>query len=340
MRRYRGEALPSGCRIAVIANDAIGNFVVSTPLLQMLRSQHRPSALHYYGGKRTIDLQDASSLFDWHYPLHGIDPAVAIPTALKRVSEGQYDLVVNQENSTYAKALAAIISGPETFVVGPCLGPGGRGTLASADDDHGRLADDREWIASDIQTRYPFLDSGFIGEIFCRLCYLEGPVPGYKVPVELVNRQLPDIMIATAASLSEKLWPMEKWISVLEKLNEQGLSVGLLGAPPSTQRQFWKGEGAEEALVESGLVQDLRGEFSLPQVAGAISRAKAVLTIDNGILHLAASVGTPTIGLFRYGIHRLWAPPAPDLTVLTPGEGRDVREIETGTVLEALGSAL
>ena len=53
----------------------------------------------------------------------------------------------------------------------------------------------------------------------------------------------------------------------------------------------------------------MRGRITLPQVAGAIAKAKAVVSLDNGILHLACSTATPTVGLYRNGIHRLWAPP-------------------------------
>jgi ADP-heptose:LPS heptosyltransferase len=67
-----------------------------------------------------------------------------------------------------------------------------------------------------------------------------------------------------------------------------------------------------------------------------LGAAKAVLTLDNGILHLAAATTTPTVGLYRYGIHRLWAPPAPNLTVLTSGDGRRVADIEPDVVVRAL----
>jgi len=78
----------------------------------------------------------------------------------------------------------------------------------------------------------------------------------------------------------------------------------------------------------------------LPAVAGALARAKAVLTLDNGILHMAAAAGAPTVGLFRHGIHRLWAPPVAGLTVLTAGEGKPVSEIQPERVIEAVRLAL
>ena len=317
-----------------MANDAIGNFVVSTPLLQMLRAAHSPATLDYYGGKRTIELQRASDLFDWNFPLHGSSEADAEEAMASRKP---YDLVVNVETSDFAKRMTEVLCDKDTFVVGPVRNSGE--DLAFSDDAQGKLCADREWISEEVTKRHPILSTGFIGEIFCRLAYLEGPIPRYKVPFSDPDCGLPNVLIATAASLPEKLWPIENWAYVLSKLNQRGCHVGLLGAKPSDQ-MGWKGAESEQKLVDDGLVEDFRGMFTMPQVVGALSKVCAVLTIDNGILHLATAAETPTVGLFRHGIHRLWAPPSSNLTVLTAGEGRDVYQIEVDRVLEAVELAL
>jgi ADP-heptose:LPS heptosyltransferase len=161
-------------------------------------------------------------------------------------------------------------------------------------------------------------------------------LPSYRVPTADPGRSVPDVLIATAASLPEKLWDYAKWIDAIRSLMACGLGVGLLGAPPKEQSAHWKGADSENALVGEGLAEDLRGAFTLPQVVGALAKARTVLTLDNGILHLAVAAGTPTIGLFRHGIHRLWAPPSPCLTVLTPGPDRAVAEISLESALSAL----
>jgi ADP-heptose:LPS heptosyltransferase len=317
----------------VIANDAVGNFVAATPLLQMLRAQLRPEVLHYFGGYRTQELQAASDLFEWYYNFHGTNPA----QLLEELHGGEkYDLVVNNESTPYSMFLAPALAGDRGYIVGPSLGEGGRGALPFADDERGRLAEDREWNSPEITQRYPFLDSGFIGEIFCRVAYLDGPVPRYRIPTSEPDIAVPDALIATAASLPEKLWPTESWKEILRRIAATFSSIGLIGAKPSDQQRYWKGENAEQELVDAGLVQDLRGKLTLPQVAGALAKAKLVLTIDNGILHLAAAGGAPIVGLFREGIHRLWAPPAPNLTVITPAPGGAVRDIPVDTVWQAI----
>ncbi len=334
VRRFSGDEWNAGWRIAVVANDAIGNFVVSTPLLQLLRSK-RPASITYFGGARTAELEGASDLFEAHYPLHG--------TSLRRAWEdasGQpFDLVINLERTAHAKAFTALLGG-ECWVCGPCLGPDGRGDLPFAGDARGALWADRDWTASDLTRRFPFLESGFIGELFCRLCGLDGALPPYRAPIEDPGGEVPDVLVSCSASLPEKLWRADAWTSVLGAVAATGRSVGLLGAPPKAQGGSWKDDGVEDRLVQAGLVRDLRGAFTLPQVVGALRRAKAVLTLDNGILHLAAATDTPTVGLFRDRIHRLWAPPCGDVRVVVPSPGAAVSDLEPGHVLEVLLDAL
>lgn len=330
MLRYQGERLGSDPRIALVTNDNLGNFVIATPLMQMLRATHG-GTLDYFGGTRVMELASNSGLVDFAFPLHGTDPRETARVLVDRA----YDLVVNVEWTTWAKTTAALLSGPEAFVCGPCLGPGGRADLPFADDDRGRLWLDQEWLAEDVTAKHPFLKSGWIAEIFCRLAYCEGDVPPYSLPTADPGPGVPDVWVSASASLPEKLWPLEKWLAVLERLKSSGLRVGLLGAKPSAQ-SLWKGGSDEDRLVEAG-VEDYRGAWPLPGVVGAIASAKCVLTLDNGILHLASATKTPVVGLFREGIHRLWAPPNPQLTVLSPGRDAPVAEIDVARVLAALG---
>lgn len=334
VRRFSGEEWDAGWRIAVVANDAIGNFVVSTPLLQLLRSRG-PSSITYFGGTRTAELESASDLFDAHYPLHG----TSLRQAWTDASADEFDLVINLEGTAHAKAFAALIGG-NCWVCGPCLGPAGRGDLAFADDARGALWADRNWIAGDLVHRYPFLKSAFIGEIFCRLAGLDGDLPPYRLPSEDPGEDVPDVLVACSASLPEKLWPTRAWVSVLKAVAGTGRTIGLLGAPPKAQGQFWKNDGVEDHLIEARLARDLRGAYTLPQVVGALRRAQAVLTLDNGILHLAAATDTPTVGLYREGIHRLWRPPCGHVRAVVPQVGDGVSAILPERVLEVLLDAI
>jgi len=312
-----------------LSNDALGNYVVVTPLLEMLRRRYPDAHLAYGGGVRTQELWSLDDRIDEGFALFGTHPS----NTVDRFAGHPFDLVVNVEALPWAKAAATILAGSQGLICGPALDTQGRGDLPFADDSRGDLWRDREWIAEDITEKYPFLNSGFIGEMFCRLAYLEGEIPPYRTPRGHAPANAPDIWIAMSASLPEKLWPVEKWKAALAALKGRGLRVGLMGAPPRPD-SLWKGASDEDRVVELELAEDWRGKLTLPDVAAALATSKAVLTLDNGIMHLAAAGDAPVVGLFRQGIHRLWTPPngnvrpivAPDL----------VSDIEVDAVLSQL----
>ena len=283
-------------------------------------------------------MEDAK--IDWGFPLFGSEPHFSVLSAFAETGHEPYDLVINLENSPWSKAFASTIAAMNSYVCGPCVGADGRGDLPFEEDAQGRLWADKNWISVDLPLKYPLLKSGFIGEIFCRLAYLDGDVPPYEVPAREVKEPVPPVLISTAASLPEKLWPLENWVEIIQRCKSEGLEVGLIGAKPTAQSRFWKGSDGEDELVRRRLVRDLRGAFRLPSVVGALAKARAVLTIDNGILHLAVGSGSPTIGLYRYGIHRLWAPPYENLTVLIPEHDKGVETIAVDDAWEALQRAL
>ncbi len=331
MKRYKGETLPKGCRIAVIANDALGNYAVATLPLQMLRARHEPSCLAFYCGKRIAELAEAeTALFDKFVPLHG----TAIRDSLS--DKAEFDLVLNLESSPMSKVMAGLLAGESGFVCGPCVGLNGRGELPYAEDERGKLWEDKAWARASLARDYSFLDSGFIGEAFCRLAYLDGPVPSYQIASADPGRDVPDVLLAMSASLETKIWTTEGWVTAVSELRQRGLSVGLIGAKPKDQAQFWFGLESENELVASGLVEDLRGVFTLPQVVGALAKAKLVLSLDNGIMHFAVSTGTRTVGLFRHGIHWLWAPPSPNLSLVVGEPGEPVAQLSANNVLETI----
>ncbi len=334
MKRYTAQNLPAGARMAVVTNDALGNFVMATPLMQMLRAKYAPAALDYFGGTRVEELAEASDLVDEAYSLHG-----SSPRAFAQSLPEPYDLVVNLERTAWSKCSAAMLAGKAGYVCGPCLDAEGRFDLAFADDERGKLWADPEWLAEDITRRYPFLRSGFIGEMFCRLAYLDGPVPGYRLPQATPDSAIPDVLISLIASQPEKLWSVEHWVRLVQDIREREVTVGLVGAKPKQQSKYWTGADSEGAVVVAG-AEDLRGRLTLPQVVGAIGRARLVVAIDNGIVHLACATDTPVLGLFRHGIHRLWAPPVPNLRVIEPGVGGQVAHISYTSVWDALQDLL
>ncbi|MHB1006162.1 MAG: glycosyltransferase family 9 protein [Chloroflexota bacterium] len=317
MQRYTGQPLGQSPHVAVLFYDAIGDFVVATPLLRGLREQFPGCVVDYFGGERTRELEEASLLIDARFSVFGLeDLFVTLPTFRdsRRVAAGDYDLAINCDDHP---ALALVAGGlGARFVVGRCYDAQRRADLPPSFERVDGLRDE-SWDSPTLLERYGnVLHSQFIGEILCRLARVETDFARTEVPIAEPPIAVPPVLISTGGKRGAKLWAREHWRALLMGCAERGLLVGLLGDRPVSQRERYHSGDDEEYLLAQAPLIDLRGQLSLPQVAGALAKARACVTIDNGIMHLAGAVGVPTLALFGASAWRVWALPRPSLRVL------------------------
>jgi lipopolysaccharide heptosyltransferase II len=106
------------------------------------------------------------------------------------------------------------------------------------------------------------------------------------------------VLNPNAGTLSlERRWPKSHFAGLARKLiRDHGLRVVLIGAPGEVR---WTAE--VEALVGGvppGLLVNAAGRLSAGGMCAILARADAFVSNDSGPMHVAAALGTPTIGLF------------------------------------------
>ena len=95
----------------------------------------------------------------------------------------------------------------------------------------------------------------------------------------------------SATSRAEKLWPEDRWQRLIDALARLGYATVLpWGSPDEEARARRIADGRSDAIVP--------GWLSLPEAATFLMRADVAIGIDTGFTHLAAALGTPTVGLF------------------------------------------
>ncbi len=108
------------------------------------------------------------------------------------------------------------------------------------------------------------------------------------------------IAIFPGASVPEKCWPSDYYRRLVAGLQAEGNTVVLVGG---------KTEGAVAAdLAASTQCRDLTGKTTLAETAGVLAAMDLLITGDSALLHLAASLGTPTLSLFGPSSPIKWAP--------------------------------
>jgi ADP-heptose:LPS heptosyltransferase len=321
MERFDDQPLRKRPHLAVLFQDQLGDFVVATPLLRGLKEKYPGAVLDYFGGERTAELEAACPSIDARYSLFGQPGALrglAGFLAEREAAAGPYDLAINLDFNPLTAVATHLIA--PVYVVGRCLRADGRAELPLGDGKLDQLQAPATFWASDsfLSTFSDVVQSNFIGEIFCRIARVETDYHRTEVPTAPPPVPVPDVLIATGGSRTAKLWPTTSWKELILRCADAGFSVGLLGAAPKLQQAAYGSGDSEAELLHDTPLLDLRGTMTLPQVAGALAAARACVAIDNGIMHLASAVGTPTIAIFGASPWDLWAPRTPTLHLALP----------------------
>ncbi len=111
------------------------------------------------------------------------------------------------------------------------------------------------------------------------------------------------VVIHPGTGAANKLWTISGWAEVALKLEREGWSVALTGAP------------GERALAEAIVAKannkphNFVGHTAdLAQLAWVLDKAQMVLGVDSGPLHIAAALNKPTLHLYGPSDETIWGP--------------------------------
>jgi heptosyltransferase-3 len=323
MQRYGGEVLSPQAHIVVLGSCKVGNFVVSTPLLQGLKTRYPQATIGFIGSAVTADLEAAHPAVDWR--LSWDDPAPSAGLALQRhlaeriQRHGAVALAVNLDGFNPVTTTLVPWLSP-TYVAGGSLSANLRRALPWGELPQQRFLADPDWDSKAFLQRYAeVFRSNYIAELFCQLAFVADAVDpaAISLPQQDPPFDVPDLLIHCTTARAAKVWPFERWRQVVDHATAMGLSVGLVGSPPAAQQEAYNAGNGEDWLLRQTALIDLRGRTSLIQLAGACAQARAVISVDAGPLHIAAAVGTPTLAVVGNDASgtgaspmRLWLPPA------------------------------
>jgi heptosyltransferase-1 len=101
----------------------------------------------------------------------------------------------------------------------------------------------------------------------------------------------PYAILLHATARPEKQWPEERWIGLGRALAARGTNVLL---PWGTEAE----RGRSERIAGAIPAARVPGRQPLDQVARLVAGAQFVVGVDTGLLHLAAALRVPSVGIF------------------------------------------
>jgi len=102
---------------------------------------------------------------------------------------------------------------------------------------------------------------------------------------------------------SAKSWPLSRGIEFVKAVLDEGkVRLVILGDSSATAYARGLAEGLSRTMAhdlsENSTLVDLTGRTDLTQVVSILKAARAFVGIDSGLMHLAAALQVPTVGIF------------------------------------------
>jgi heptosyltransferase I len=110
-------------------------------------------------------------------------------------------------------------------------------------------------------------------------------------PLPLHAPRTPYCVLLHSTARAEKLWDENRWIALGRALGARGLSCVL---PWGDEAELRRAERLAADLANAGVPP----RMSIEEIAGLIGHAIAVVGVDTGLMHLAAALRVPVVGIF------------------------------------------
>jgi len=160
------------------------------------------------------------------------------------------------------------------------------------------------------------------------LQHVQIPLKNYE-PVIIVNdeeplSQMPSAsyvvfhLFAGGASAHLRSWENDKWIQLAKKIFEAyGYAIAFTGGTEDKE----KSESIANFLKKIKIpAYSLSGKVSLAESVAILKRAKLLVTVNTGIMHMGAAVGVPLIALHGATSDKRWGPLSSSAVVIKSNE--------------------
>jgi len=294
-----------GCqykRILVTRLKYIGDVVLTTPVIRSIRTACPQAFIAYLGEKSAVSLLEHNPFLDEIIPFDFSRPSMSEQwRVVQLLRRRRFDLVIDLFSNPRS-ALLSYLSGSPTRVG---LERKGRGRLYTI-----RVTPDTEPKTA-IEFHHQFLRAAGI-QVFSSTTEIFLTERERHDADDYLHRLMGEkdlrmehakfVGIHPGATWPAKRWLPERFAELAAKLAQRTGARILITAGPK-DREIVR-EVREHATSEFHVLENL----PLRQLAAIIARCVLFVSNDAAPMHIAAAVGTPTIGIFGPGEEAIWFP--------------------------------
>ena len=286
-------------QILVIATPVMGDVLLSTPLVRSLRNAWPNAVIDVLtrpGGAAVLEGNpDVSNVLE----LHKKPPARELAAFLLRRFR-KYDLVLSNSASDRAFAYCLVMGKRRVSLVWHLHS---NNALKQRFYDH--------WVMIDEDRYHTILQNLQLAEALGLEPQFDVVLPRTADADRRIAAELgadwvdhPYVVLHPDTAAPIKRWHKRGWHTLIRNLDARGLRVLVTGGPSAADRDY-----VETTLGFSELNVDvLAGKLRLGDVTALLENATLFVGVDTLITHMAAAVGTPTVGIFGPFSPVKWGP--------------------------------
>lgn len=277
--------------ILVVRFSAIGDILLTTPLLRALRTRHPDARITALTKEQYLPLLSHNRNID---EVLGIGPAESVRQVAERLRRIRYTHRLDLHGSLRSLALRRLI-------------PGRWSTYSKRRLPRALLiATKRDFYRAEVPVAERYFEAAASLDV-----QPDGGPPDFFLSPEAQSEAslwlmqagggTPSSLVAIApgAAHATKRWPVKHWIELTRRVTSSGATVVVLG-------------GADDVTIAKAIVAGAgsqvltaAGQLSLQHTGAVLQRASALLSGDTGVMHMATAVGTPVVALFGPTVRQL-----------------------------------
>jgi len=304
-------------RILLIRPDHLGDLVLTTPVLQALKTQAPDAHITLMVGpwsREVVARHPAlDSLISCPFPgfqraaQRALAPYTLLLSTAQQLRQGNYDLAINLRPDFWWGAALLYLSGISTRI-GYALQPATpflTHALPFHAPEHATISNLRLASTALHILGYEALTAPYTAARYplqCKPSSAESQWVEQRLQHVGIATDTPLVVIHPGTGAAVKLWRNAAWIQIANYLvNQYQARVVLTGSPAEQSMLQEIAQGVTPAPY-------LIGNTTVGQLAALLLRAQLVLGVDNGPLHLAVAQGTPTVQIFGPTDSRIFGP--------------------------------
>ncbi len=275
---------PSAPRVLAVRFSAIGDIVLTTPLIRALRARHPEGHITFLTKRSYLELVRDNPAIDRVWTL---EPGESLGSLASRIRRENFSHLLDLHGSLRTRLLRLLAPGnwsgyPKRRLARTALV---RTKLDLYPDPPEHVAERYFAAASSLDVA----PDGRTAEIMVTES-MRSAAQQWLASAGLAGEGL--VAVAPRAAHETKCWPVDSWAELVGRLTSSGKNVVVLGGPDDTGPcGLVAGAGGSRAASAAG-------QMSLSGTAALLARSSVAAAGDTGVMHMATAVGIPVVALY------------------------------------------